>query len=146
MVATGWSTDMKSGYWCWIDWCGRSVDLVGNRLYRSGGSAGRHHAVWQYTSTVGVGFNWRLPYPIRHEVGGDGRSIDVGRDTSSRLPGLHQAMLTGRLSRDQICGAYRLSDARAHLFERSSAVVSGETAVREVVGKMKMDSGAGRGT
>jgi membrane protease subunit HflK len=100
------------------------------------------------SSTVGVGFTGVCPIRIRHEVAGTDDQSMWGRDTaSSRLPGLHQVMLTGRLSRDQICGAHRLSDARAHLFERSSVVVSGETAVRRS-GWQDEDgfAGAGRGT
>lgn len=104
----------------------------------------------KYTSTVGAGFNWRLPYPIqRHEVVvvTQIRSIDVGRDTIIKATGLRDsAMLTEDENIVEIKFAvqYRLSDARAYLFESkdpSSAVVqAAETAVREVVGKMKMDS------
>ena len=104
----------------------------------------------KYTSTVGAGFNWRLPYPIqRHEVVvvTQIRSVDVGRDTIIKATGLRDsAMLTEDENIVEIKFAvqYRLSDARAYLFESkdpSSAVVqAAETAVREVVGKMKMDS------
>jgi membrane protease subunit HflK len=104
----------------------------------------------KYTSTVGAGFNWRLPYPIqRHEVVvvTQIRSVDVGRDTVIKATGLREsAMLTEDENIVEIKFAvqYRLSDARAYLFESkdpSMAVVqAAETAVREVVGKMKMDS------
>lgn len=103
----------------------------------------------RYKTTVGAGFNWRLPYPIqRHElvVVTQIRSTDVGRDAIVRSTGLREsAMLTEDENIVEIKFAvqYRLSDARAWLYESKSpteAVVQvAETAVREVVGKMKMD-------
>lgn len=104
----------------------------------------------KYNSTVGAGFNWRLPYPIqRHEmvVVTQIRSVDVGRDTIIKATGLREsAMLTEDENIVEIKFAvqYRLSDARAYLFESkdpaNAVVQAAETAVREVVGKMKMDS------
>jgi modulator of FtsH protease HflK len=104
----------------------------------------------KFKSTAGAGFNWRLPYPIqRHELifVTQIRSVDVGRDTVIKATGLREsAMLTEDENIVEIKFAvqYRLSDARAFLFESknpSEAVVqAAETAVREVVGKMKMDS------
>jgi membrane protease subunit HflK len=104
----------------------------------------------RYKSTVGAGFNWRLPYPIqRHEVVvvTQIRSADVGRDTIVRSTGLREsAMLTEDENIVEIKFAvqYRLNDARAFLYESkapSEAVVQvAETAVREVVGKMRMDA------
>ena len=104
----------------------------------------------KYNSTVGAGFNWRLPYPIqRHElvVVTQIRSVDVGRDTVIKATGLREsAMLTEDENIVEIKFAvqYRLNDARAYLFESkdpaNAVVQAAETAVREVVGKMKMDS------
>ena len=104
----------------------------------------------RYQSTVGAGFNWRLPYPIqRHEVVTvtQIRSVDIGRDAVIRATGLREsAMLTQDENIVEIKFAvqYRLKDARAWLFESKApaeAVVhAAETAVREVVGKMRMDS------
>ncbi|MFT4266614.1 MAG: FtsH protease activity modulator HflK [Xenophilus sp.] len=104
----------------------------------------------RYKETVGAGFNWRLPYPIqRHElvVVTQIRSTDVGRDAIVRSTGLREsAMLTEDENIVEIKFAvqYRLSDARAWLFESKSpgetVVQVAETAVREVVGKMKMDA------
>ncbi|MEY2618005.1 MAG: putative HflK protein [Pseudomonadota bacterium] len=104
----------------------------------------------RYKSTVGAGFNWRLPYPIqRHEVVTvtQIRSVDIGRDNVIRATGLRDsAMLTQDENIVEIKFAvqYRLKDARAWLFESKNpaeAVVhAAETAVREVVGKMRMDS------
>lgn len=104
----------------------------------------------KYKSTVNAGFNWRLPYPIqRHELifVTQIRSVDVGRDTVLKATGLREsAMLTQdeNILDIKFAVQYRLSDARAFLFESknpSEAVVqAAETAVREVVGKMKMDA------
>ncbi|MFN4362102.1 MAG: FtsH protease activity modulator HflK [Hylemonella sp.] len=104
----------------------------------------------KYHSTVGAGFNWRLPYPIqRHELVfvTQIRSVDVGRDVVIKATGLREsAMLTEDENIVEIKFAvqYRLNDARAYLFESrdpaSAVVQAAETAVREVVGKMKMDS------
>src|SRR6185369_10849797 len=75
------------------------------------------------------------------------RSVDVGRDNVIKATGLREsAMLTEDENIVEIKFAvqYRLSDARAYLFESknpSEAVVqAAETAVRETVGKMRMDS------
>ena len=104
----------------------------------------------KYSSTVGAGFNWRLPYPVqRHEmvVVTQIRSVDVGRDNIIKATGLREsAMLTEDENIVEIKFAvqYRLSNARAYLFETrdpaATVVQAAETAVREVVGKMKMDS------
>ena len=103
----------------------------------------------KYSSTVGAGFNWRLPYPVqRHEivVVTQIRSVDVGRDVIVKATGLRDsAMLTADENIVEIKFAvqYRLNDARAYLFESkdpaSAVVLAAESAVREVVGKMKMD-------
>ena len=104
----------------------------------------------KYHSTVGAGFNWRLPYPVqRHELVfvTQIRSVDVGRDVVIKATGLREsAMLTEDENIVEIKFAvqYRLNDARAYLFESrdpaGAVVQAAETAVREVVGKMKMDS------
>ena len=104
----------------------------------------------KYHSTVGAGFNWRLPYPIqRHESVRvtQIRSVDVGRDSVIKSTGLREsAMLTQDENIVEIKFAvqYRLNDARAYLFESKSpddaVVQAAESAVREVVGKMSMDN------
>ncbi len=104
----------------------------------------------KYHSTVGAGFNWRLPYPIqRHEAVfvTQLRSVDVGRDTIVPATGIRESSM---LTEDEnivdikFVVQYRLSDARAFLFESrdpdAAVVKAAETAVREVVGKMKMDA------
>ena len=104
----------------------------------------------RYHSTVGAGMNYRLPYPIeRHETVfvTKIRSTDVGLDTVVRATGLKDsAMLTADENIVEIKFAvqYRLNDARAWLFESkdpdAAVVQAAEAAVREVVGKMRMDS------
>ncbi len=104
----------------------------------------------KYKTSVGAGFNWRLPYPIqRHELVfvTQIRSVDVGRDLVIKATGLRDsAMLTEDENIVEIKFAvqYRLSDARAFLFESKNPAdavgQAAETAVREVVGKMRMDS------
>ena len=103
-----------------------------------------------YRNTALAGFNWRLPYPIqRHEMVfvTQIRSVDVGRDNVIKATGLREsAMLTEDENIVEIKFAvqYRLSDARAFWFESKNptdaVVQSAETAVREVIGKMRMDS------
>ncbi len=104
----------------------------------------------RYHSTVGAGFNWRLPYPVqRHEsvFVTQIRSVDVGRDSIVAATGLREsAMLTEDENIVEIKFAvqYRLNDARAYLFSSrdpdGAVIQAAETAVREVVGKMKMDA------
>ncbi len=104
----------------------------------------------RYHSTVGAGFNWRLPYPFqRNELVfvTQIRSVDVGRDNIIKATGLREsAMLTEdeNILEIKFAVQYRLTDARAYLFETKNptdtVVQAAETAVREVVGKMKMDA------
>jgi len=104
----------------------------------------------QYRGTVGAGFNWRLPYPVeRHELVfvTQIRSVDIGRDAIIKATGLREsAMLTEDENIVEIKFAvqYRLNDARAWLFNSrnpaDAVVQAAESAVREVVGRMKMDS------
>ena len=104
----------------------------------------------KYKTSVNAGFNWRLPYPIqRHELifVTQIRSVDVGRDTVLKATGLREsAMLTQdeNILDIKFAVQYRLSDARAFLFESKNpaeaVVQAAETAVREVIGSMKMDA------
>ena len=94
--------------------------------------------------------NWRIPYPVQsHELVfvTQIRSVDIGRDIVIKSTGLREsAMLTEDENIVEIKFAvqYRLSDARAWLFESKNpdiaVVQAAESAVREVVGKMRMDS------
>jgi membrane protease subunit HflK len=104
----------------------------------------------RYKSTVGAGFQWRMPYPMqRHELVfvTQIRSVDIGRDTVLKATGLKEsAMLTQdeNILDIKFAVQYRLSDARAFLFESKNptdaVVQAAETAVREVIGRMKMDA------
>lgn len=104
----------------------------------------------KYHSTANAGFNWRLPYPIqRHEMVfvTQIRSVDVGRDSVIKATGLRDsAMLTEdeNILDIKFAVQYRLSDARAFMFESKNpaeaVVQAAETSVREVMGKMKMDA------
>jgi len=104
----------------------------------------------RYHSTVGAGFNWRMPYPIQRQelvFVTQIRSVDVGRENIVKSTGLREsAMLTEdeNILEIKFAVQYRLTDARAYLFETKNptdtVVQAAETAVREVVGKMKMDA------
>lgn len=104
----------------------------------------------RFHTTVGAGFNWRLPYPFQqHEIvnATQLRSVDVGGDTLIRATGLRtSALLTEdeNIVEIKFVVQYRLKDVRNFLFEsrdpEAAVVQAAESAVREVVGKMKMDS------
>jgi len=104
----------------------------------------------RYSATVGAGFNWRLPYPIeRHEIVNvtQIRAVDVGRDNVVRATGLKEsAMLTEdeNIVEVKFAVQYRLNNARDWLFNsknpQEAVVQAAETAVREVVGRMRMAS------
>jgi membrane protease subunit HflK len=127
-----------------IIWLGTGIFIVQEGQQAVVTRFGRYH------STVGAGFNWRLPYPIeRHETVQvtQIRSVDVGRDNVIRATGLKEsAMLTEDENIVEIKFAvqYRLNNARQWLFvsknPQESVVQAAESAVREVVGKMRMDS------
>jgi membrane protease subunit HflK len=75
----------------------------------------------KYHSTLGAGFNWRLPYPIQRQelvFVTQIRSVDVGRDTVIKATGLREsAMLTEdeNILEMKFAVQYRLTDARAYL-------------------------------
>jgi len=107
----------------------------------------------KYHSTVGAGFNWRLPYPIQRDERvfvTQIRSVDIGRDNIIKATGLRDSgMLTADENIVEIKFAvqYRLKNARDYLFnsrDPAGAVVqAAESAVREVVGQMTMDDAIG---
>lgn len=104
----------------------------------------------QYERTVNAGMNYRWPWPIgRHESVQvtQIQSADIGSDRTIKETGLnHYAMLTEdeNIVEVRFAVQYRLSDARAWLFEtqdpRAAVITAAESAVREVVGKMRMDN------
>jgi membrane protease subunit HflK len=104
----------------------------------------------KYSHTVDAGFQWRFPYPFQaHESVSvtQLRSVEVGRNTVAQSTGLRDSSM---LTQDEniidirFTVQYRLSDARAYLFENrnpdDAVVQASESAVREIVGRSKVDS------
>jgi membrane protease subunit HflK len=103
----------------------------------------------KYTHTADAGFQWRFPYPIQaHETVPvtQLRSVEVGRNTVVQATGLRDSSM---LTQDEnivdirFTVQYRLKDARAYLFENrnpdEAVVQAAESAVREIVGRSKVD-------
>lgn len=105
----------------------------------------------RFSHLAEAGFQWRMPYPFQaHELVNltQLRSADVGRSTEVvQATGLRDSSM---LTQDEnivdirFTVQYRLKDARAYLFENRSpdeaVIQAAESAVREVVGRSKMDS------
>ena len=103
----------------------------------------------KYSYTADAGFQWRFPYPFQaHETVGvtQLRSVDVGRSAVVQATGLRDSSM---LTQDEnivdirFTVQYRLKDARAYLFENfrpdEAVVQAAESAVREIVGRSKVD-------
>ena len=104
----------------------------------------------KYSHTTDAGFQWRFPYPIQaHETVSvtQLQSVEVGRSTIVQATGLRDSSM---LTQDEnivdirFTVQYRRTDARAYLFENRNAdeavLQAAESAVREIVGKSKVDS------
>jgi membrane protease subunit HflK len=104
----------------------------------------------KYSKTVEAGFQWRLPYPFQaNEIVAvtQLQQVEVGRNSVVQATGLRDSSM---LTQDEnivdirFTVQYTLKDARDYLFENSSpdqaVVLAAESAVREIVGKSKMDS------
>ena len=104
----------------------------------------------KYSHTVDAGFQWRMPYPFQaHETVNvtQLRTADVGRNAVIAATGLRDSSM---LTQDEnivdirFTVQYRLRDARAFLFENrdpeEAVKLAAESAVREIVGKSKIDS------
>ena len=104
----------------------------------------------KYSHTADAGFQWRMPYPFQaHETVGvtQLRSKEVGRNAVIASTGLRDSSM---LTQDEnivdirFTVQYRLKDARAFLFENrdpeEAVTLAAESAVREIVGKSKIDS------
>lgn len=104
----------------------------------------------KYSHTTDAGFQWRFPYPIQaHETVSvtQLQSVEVGRSTVVQATGLRDSSM---LTQDEnivdirFTVQYRRTDARAYLFENRSAdeavLQAAESAVREIVGRSKVDS------
>ncbi|MDB5800282.1 MAG: protease FtsH subunit HflK [Rhodocyclales bacterium] len=103
----------------------------------------------KFKEITSEGLQWRLPYPFEtHEVVNvtQVRTVEVGYQGNERAKKLSEAlMLTDdeNIINIQFAVQYTLSDARAFLFNNrdpeSSVKQAAETAMREIVGKSKMD-------
>ena len=104
----------------------------------------------RYSATVDAGFQWRLPYPFQaHETVAvtQLRSAEIGRSGVAQTTGLRDSSM---LTQDEniidirFTVQYRLKDAKSFLFENrdpdNAVVQASESAVREIVGKSKVDS------
>ncbi|MDH4392586.1 MAG: FtsH protease activity modulator HflK [Aquabacterium sp.] len=104
----------------------------------------------RYSSTVDAGFQWRLPYPVQaHETVSvtQLRTAEIGRAAVTQNTGLRDSSM---LTQDEnivdirFTVQYRLKDAKGFLFENRdpdiAVVQAAESAVREIVGKSKVDS------
>jgi len=104
----------------------------------------------KYTKTVDAGLQWRMPYPFQaNEIVNytQLRTAEVGRNAVIAATGLRDSSM---LTQDEnivdirFTVQYRLKDARAFLFENrdpeAAVTLAAESAVREIVGKSKIDS------
>jgi len=104
----------------------------------------------KYTYTSDAGFQWRFPYPFQsHETVPvtQLRSKEIGRNNVIQATGLRDSSM---LTQDEniidirFTVQYRLKDARAYLFENRDPDLAveqaAESAVREIVGRSKVDS------
>jgi modulator of FtsH protease HflK len=104
----------------------------------------------KYSYTSDAGFQWRFPYPFQaHETVPvtQLRSKEIGRNNVVQATGLRDSSM---LTQDEnivdirFTVQYRLKDARAYLFENrdpdSAVEQAAESAVREIVGRNKVDS------
>ena len=147
----GFQPDMKSagiglsliGGVAVLVWLGSSVFIVQEGWQAVVTSFGR------YTQTRDAGIQFRWPYPFQaHETVAvtQLRSAEVGRNTVAPSTGLRDSSM---LSEDEnivdirFTVQYRLKDARAYLFENrnpeEAVIQASETAVREIVGRSKVD-------
>ena len=103
----------------------------------------------RFHETTEPGLRWRLPWPIQsHEIVNvtGVRTVEVGYRGSDKNKVLKEAlMLTDdeNIVNVQFAVQYLLSDPRAYLFNNrhpdDTVMQAAETAIREVVGKNKMD-------
>jgi len=104
----------------------------------------------KYSKTVDAGLQWRLPYPFQgHEIVSVSRlqQVEVGRSNVVAATGLRDSSM---LTQDEnivdirFTVQYVIKDARDFLYENRdpepAVLLAAESAVREIVGKSKMDS------
>jgi membrane protease subunit HflK len=103
----------------------------------------------KYSQTKDAGFQWRMPYPVQaHETVAvtQLQSVEVGRTGVVAATGLRDSSM---LTQDEniidirFTVQYRRTDARAYLFENNrpdeAVIMAAETAVREIVGRSRVD-------
>ena len=103
----------------------------------------------KFSQTKDAGFQWRMPYPVQaHETVAvtQLQSVEVGRNAVVQATGLRDSSM---LTQDEnivdirFVVQYRRADARAYLFENfrpdEAVVMAAESAVREIVGRSKVD-------
>lgn len=104
----------------------------------------------RYSHTAEAGLQWRMPYPFQaHETVNvtQLRTREVGRNSVVQATGLRDSSM---LTQDEniidirFTVQYRLKDAREFLFENrdpeDAVTLAAESAVREIVGRSKIDS------
>ncbi|MDP9044832.1 MAG: FtsH protease activity modulator HflK, partial [Pseudomonadota bacterium] len=104
----------------------------------------------KYTKTVDAGFQWRMPYPFQADEVVNVtqlRTAEVGRNNVNSTTGLRDSSM---LTQDEnivdipFTVQYRLRNAREFLYENqnpeAAVMLAAESAVREIVGKSKVDS------
>jgi membrane protease subunit HflK len=104
----------------------------------------------KYSYTADAGLQWRMPYPFQADEIVNFtqlRTAEVGRSAIIAATGLRDSSM---LTQDEnivdirFTVQYRLKDARAFLFENrdpeAAVTLAAESAVREIVGKSKIDS------
>lgn len=103
----------------------------------------------KYKYTTPAGIQWRLPYPFQSDEivnVSQVRSVEIGRDSPVRSTGLKDSSM---LTEDEniidvrFAVQYRIKSPTDFLFNNANAEANvrqaAETAVREIVGKSKMD-------
>lgn len=103
----------------------------------------------RYSSTVGAGIQWRLPYPFQaHEVVPvtQLRSVEVGDGGLVATTGLRDSSM---LTEDEnivdlrFTVQYAVKDPRAFLYENANTdtavIQAAESAIREIIGRSKVD-------
>jgi len=113
------------------------------------GQAGVVLQFGKYKYASGSGIQWRLPYPFQsNEIVNMAqvRSVEIGHDTVVQATNLKDSsMLTAdeNIIDVRFAVQYRISDPAAFLFNNADPEANveqaAETAVREIVGKNKMD-------
>ncbi|MGI4982291.1 MAG: FtsH protease activity modulator HflK [Janthinobacterium lividum] len=124
-------------------WLGSGIYIVQE------GQAGVVLRFGRYVYTTPAGIQWRAPYPFEaNEIVNMSqvRSIEIGRNGTIRETNLKDSsMLTsdGNIIDVRFAVQYRIKDASDFLFNNADAEANvaqaAETAVREIVGKSKMD-------